>query len=102
MFEARSLWELVERRAEATPDAPIAIDSDGRSLTFDEFRADAERAAGGLASLGVAEGTVVSWQLPTWLESMVLVAALSRLSALQNPIPGRTVASGHRCSRRRP
>jgi acyl-CoA synthetase (AMP-forming)/AMP-acid ligase II len=86
MLQAQSLWELVERRAAATPDAPIAIDSGGRSLTFGEFKADAERAAAGLAGLGVTERTVVSWQLPTWLESMVLVAALSRLSALQNPI----------------
>jgi cyclohexanecarboxylate-CoA ligase len=30
--------------------------------------------------------TVVSWQLPTWIESMVLVAALSRVSAIQNPL----------------
>jgi len=28
----------------------------------------------------------VSWQLPTWIESMVLVAGLARLGAVQNPI----------------
>jgi acyl-CoA synthetase (AMP-forming)/AMP-acid ligase II len=28
----------------------------------------------------------VSWQLPTWLESLTLVAALSRLGAIQNPM----------------
>jgi len=28
----------------------------------------------------------VSWQLPTWLESLVLVGALSKLGAVQNPI----------------
>src|SRR5207253_1325731 len=32
------------------------------------------------------EGSVVSWQLPTWNESVVLVAALARLGAVQNPI----------------
>jgi acyl-CoA synthetase (AMP-forming)/AMP-acid ligase II len=36
--------------------------------------------------MGIGEGTVVSWQLPTWLESFVLCAALSRLQAIQNPI----------------
>ena len=28
----------------------------------------------------------MSWQLPTWIESLVLVGALSRLGAMQNPI----------------
>jgi cyclohexanecarboxylate-CoA ligase len=84
--DTRSLWELIERRAEATPDAPLAIDEDRRTMTFGEYRAASERAAAGLAGAGLAEGTAVSWQLPTWLESMVLVGALSRLGAVQNPI----------------
>ncbi|MGH8982896.1 MAG: AMP-binding protein [Acidimicrobiia bacterium] len=83
---AASLWELIERRAAATPDALLGIDEDDRALTFGEYRAAAERAAGGLAELGVGEGTPVSWQLPTWFESMVLVGALARLGAVQNPI----------------
>ena len=29
---------------------------------------------------------MVSWQLPTWIESLVLVAALSRLDVVQNPM----------------
>jgi acyl-CoA synthetase (AMP-forming)/AMP-acid ligase II len=34
----------------------------------------------------VGSGAAVSWQLPTWIESLVLVAALSRLGAVQNPV----------------
>ena len=86
MIEGRTLWELVERRAETTPDAIAAIDEQGRSLSFLDYRNQAERAAAGLHRLGVQPGDVVSWQLPTWLESLVLVAALSRLGAIQNPI----------------
>jgi cyclohexanecarboxylate-CoA ligase len=86
MVEGRTLWELVERRAEATPDAVAAIDDQGRKMGFAEYRSAAERAAAGLRSSGVGPGDVVSWQLPTWLESLVLVAALSRLDAVQNPI----------------
>jgi acyl-CoA synthetase (AMP-forming)/AMP-acid ligase II len=86
VLEAGNLWELIERRAEATPDAQLAVDQSGRSITFAEYHAACERAAAGVQGLGVGEGTVVSWQLPTWIESMVLVGALSRLSALQNPI----------------
>jgi cyclohexanecarboxylate-CoA ligase len=84
--DARSLWELIERRADATPDAVLAVDEDGRTMTFGEYRASSERAAAGLATLGLGEGTPVSWQLPTWIESMVLVGALSRLGVVQNPI----------------
>jgi cyclohexanecarboxylate-CoA ligase len=84
--DARSLWELIERRAEATPDGVLAVDEDGRTMTFGDYRAASERAAAGLADAGLAEGTAVSWQLPTWLESMVLVGALSRLGVVQNPI----------------
>ena len=81
-----SLWELVERRAEATPDALAAVDEDGRTLTWAEAKAGAERAAAGLARMGIGAGDVVSWQLPTWLESKLLVLALARLGAIQNPM----------------
>src|SRR5688572_31849415 len=74
-----SLWELVERRAAATPDALAAVDEDGRTLTWAESKTAAERAAAGLARHGVGAGDVVSWQLPTWLEAKVLVLALARL-----------------------
>lgn len=86
MLQGRTLWELMEKRVDATPDALMAVDEDMRTLTFAEFWTEAELAAAGLASAGIREGDVVSWQLPTWIESMVLVAALSRLGAVQNPI----------------
>ena len=81
-----NLWEIVERRAAATPDGQAAIDEDGRTLTWDGTRAAAERAAAGLARMGIGAGDVVSWQLPTWLESKILVLALARLGAIQNPM----------------
>ncbi|MEZ5169375.1 MAG: AMP-binding protein [Acidimicrobiia bacterium] len=84
--DARTLWELVDRRAELTPDALFAVDEDERHMSFSEYRAAAERAAAGLAGVGVAEGAPVSWILPTWIESAVLVAALARLGAVQNPM----------------
>ncbi|MEO6317911.1 MAG: AMP-binding protein [Acidimicrobiales bacterium] len=81
-----SLWELVERRVDATPDGLAAVDEDGRTLTWVESKRAAERAAAGLARLGIGAGDVVSWQLPTWLEAKVLVLALARLGAIQNPM----------------
>ena len=86
MLEARNIWDLVVRRAEETPDREMAVDERGRRLSFGDYRARAERAAAGLAALGVGDGTVVSWVQPTTLEAMVLFGALRRLGAVQNPI----------------
>lgn len=84
--DSAGLWEIVVARAQETPDAVLAIDEDGRTLTAQGFLEVAERAAAGLAELEVGPDVRVSWMLPTWLESAVLVAALSRLGAIQNPM----------------
>jgi acyl-CoA synthetase (AMP-forming)/AMP-acid ligase II len=81
-----TLWKLIEARAAATPDALLVVDEHDRTMTFAAYRDACLRAAAGLAALGVGEGTAVSWQLPTWIESFVLVGALARLGAVQNPI----------------
>jgi len=83
--DARNLWELVEMRAALTPDAPLMFDED-RVTNCAQLRMRAEEAAVGLHALGVREGTAVSWQLPTWTEAAVLVLALARLGAVQNPM----------------
>lgn len=86
MLEGKTLWELVEARAEETPDALLAVDENMRTLTFADFAEESERAAAGLMEQGIGPDTVVSWQLPTWIESLCLVGALSRIGAVQNPI----------------
>ena len=86
LSDVSTIWELVRRRADATPDQPILFDESGRTLTFGEFAARAERVAAGLQRLGVRPGTSVSWQLPTRIETVLLSVALARLGAIQNPI----------------
>jgi cyclohexanecarboxylate-CoA ligase len=86
VIEARNIWDLIVRRADETPDREMAVDESGRRLTFGEYRDRCERAAAGLAAIGVGDGTVVSWVQPTTLEAMVLFGALRRLGAVQNPI----------------
>jgi acyl-CoA synthetase (AMP-forming)/AMP-acid ligase II len=86
VLQARNIWDLIVRRAEATPDREMAVDESGRRMTFGEYRDRCERAAAGLAARGVGDGTVVSWIQPTTLEAMVLFGALRRLGAVQNPI----------------
>jgi acyl-CoA synthetase (AMP-forming)/AMP-acid ligase II len=82
---ARTLWELVARRAAVTPDRPVLLQA-GRRLTFGELRARAERVAAGLYGMGVRPGTVVAWQLPTRIETALLSFALARLGAVQSPV----------------
>ena len=83
---ARTMWELVDRRAQASPDHPMLIAADGETVTFGQFRRRVERVAAGLHGLGITTGSVVSWQLPTRVDTVVLSIALARLGAVQNPI----------------
>jgi len=83
---ARTLWELVERRAEASPDHLMLIAPDGETVTFGAFRDRAARVAAGLFEMGIGTDSVVSWQLPTRIDTIVASIALSRLGAVQNPI----------------
>ncbi|QLH23525.1 class I adenylate-forming enzyme family protein [Streptomyces sp. Rer75] len=86
-----TLWELLERRAALTPDAPALIQAAAsgrhdRRLTFQALRTRAERTAAGLYAMGVGPGSRVAWQLPTRLETVVLTMALARLGAVQTPL----------------
>jgi acyl-CoA synthetase (AMP-forming)/AMP-acid ligase II len=82
----RTLWEMVVLRAEALPDGQMLVDEADRRLTFAEFRDQVEQVAAGLAARGIGEGSKVSWQLPTLIETIVTMTALARLGAHQNPI----------------
>lgn len=82
----RTFWQLVVDAADERPDALVACDDHGRSLTRAELRDRAEAVAAALAERGVGPRSVVSWQLPTVLETLVLLAALARLGAVQNPL----------------
>ena len=86
MPEAKTFWELLERRVAATPDSVMLIDEHGEQITFTAYRMAAERTAAGLFVLGVRAGSRVSFQLPTRIGTVVLMGALARLGAVQNPI----------------
>lgn len=80
------MWDLIDKRADATPDACFLIDGATRTLSFAELRSEAESVAAGLMGLGVTAESVVSWQLPTRIDTVILSAAISRIGAVQNPI----------------
>lgn len=83
---ATGIWQLLSARADQTPDRIVVVDQRFESLTFAELVAKAESVAAGLADLGVRARDVVSWQLPSRLDTIVLTLALSRLGAVQNPL----------------
>ena len=85
-IEASTFWELVEARASITPDLVVIVDEHGRTVTAAAYRAAAERAAAGFVVEGVRAGDTVAWQMPTWIETMVLLAALARLGVRQVPM----------------
>ena len=81
-----TFWQLIDETATRHPDRVIVVDDHGRSYSNVQLRDAALRVAAGLADVGVGSGMVVSWQLPSVIESLVLLVALSRLGAVQNPI----------------
>jgi cyclohexanecarboxylate-CoA ligase len=78
-----TFWNIVCRAVEEAPERVILADDHGRSMTTTELRDAAERVAAGLP---VRSGQTVSWQLPSTLESYVLMMALTRLGVTQNPV----------------
>ncbi|MFE2876593.1 class I adenylate-forming enzyme family protein [Streptomyces roseus] len=86
-----TLWELVAARAALSPGATVLIEAaedpaDDRTLTFAELRERSEQVAAGLYGMGVRPGTVVAWQLPTRIETVLLSLALARIGAVQTPV----------------
>ncbi|MBP1821658.1 acyl--CoA ligase [Mycobacterium sp. OAE908] len=83
---AETYWHLVEAAARTYPERVVLTDDFGRTLTNSQLRDCASSTAAALYERGVGDGSMVSWQLPTTLETMVVMVALARLGAVQNPI----------------
>jgi len=86
LLRAETVDGLVAARARLTPDGLFLVDEAGQRVTFGEFDARVTRVAAALAAVGVTVGTRVAWQLPTRISTMLVMAALRRLGAVQSPI----------------
>ncbi len=88
---AAGLWstetfnDLLVRHAEASPDKVFATDGT-RSLTFRQLFDGAQRLAVGLHRHGWRAGDTAAVQLPSWVEFVQVLAALSRLGVIAVPI----------------
>jgi cyclohexanecarboxylate-CoA ligase len=81
-----TLTAYLDRWATRRPDTLAFVDAVGR-LTWAELARAVERVARGLAAHGVGPGTIVSCQLPNWIEFALVFLAAERLGAVINPIP---------------
>jgi len=86
LAESSTYWGLVERYADAAPDAVVAVDDRGDVATAAELLARAKRLAQAFVARGIGPGDCVSWVLPSTVDTIVLTAALARLGVVQNPI----------------
>jgi len=67
MSEEPKIWDLFAERVAVSPADLMALDDRGRQMSFAELHDTTLRVSAGLAELGVRNGSVVSWQLPTWI-----------------------------------
>jgi cyclohexanecarboxylate-CoA ligase len=90
-FTAQGHWtgqvitDFLDEVAAARPGKTAAVDSRGR-ITYGQLKARSDRAAAGLLELGVGPGDVVSFQLPNWIEFLVVHFATTRIGAVNNPL----------------
>ncbi|MBW0101086.1 AMP-binding protein [Pseudonocardia sp. KRD291] len=81
----RVITDCLDEAATATPDKVAFVDP-RRRVTYAELRHEVDRCALGLIELGVRPGDVVSFQLPNWIEWIVVHYAASRIGAVSNPL----------------
>ncbi|HEY1703873.1 MAG TPA: AMP-binding protein [Trebonia sp.] len=86
LLTADSFTGLIAARAAATGDQVMLLDDHGRQITFKDFKHYAERLAETLSAQGICPGSRVAWQLPTRISTIMVMAALARLGAVQAPV----------------
>jgi long-chain acyl-CoA synthetase len=87
MDEPENIRELLEQRAQATPDKIFLFsEADGRSYTYALFDAAVNRAALMLAARGIKKGDAVSLLMPNSAEYIIAYFACFKLGALACPV----------------
>lgn len=84
-WTGQTLADVARHRALTRPDA-IAVTGENGSLTYAQVLNEAEALARGLLSLGMKRGETVSFQLPNWLEAVVVNLACALGGFVVNPV----------------
>src|SRR6478735_4951118 len=82
-WRGRVITDFLDEHAAATPDKVAFVDS-RREVTFAALQAEVDTLAHGLVAKGVGPGDVVSFQLPNWIEWIVVHYAATRIGAISN------------------
>jgi acyl-CoA synthetase (AMP-forming)/AMP-acid ligase II len=80
-----TLADCAARQAERTPTRTAVIEAD-RTLTYADVWLQAQALTRALRARGVQAGDVISFQLPNWIEAMVINLAACLCGAIANPI----------------
>lgn len=81
----RTITDFLDENAAATPDKVAFVDS-RCDITFRDLKDLVDRVALGFRARGIGPGDVVSFQLPNWIEWIVVHYAASRIGAISNPL----------------
>jgi cyclohexanecarboxylate-CoA ligase len=84
-WKPETLDTLLARAVETKPDA-VAIDHPGGQVSWREFSDMVSQAAAGLSSLGLAQGDVITTQMPNTLEFLISHLAIGRIGAVHQTI----------------
>lgn len=84
-WQNKIITDFLDEAVTRTPDKVAAIDP-RRQVTYAELAAEVDRAALGFLELGVKPGDVISFQLPNWIEFLVVHFAATRIGAVSNPL----------------
>ncbi|MFP1646069.1 AMP-binding protein [Pontitalea aquivivens] len=79
------LWAYLDQALQERPNQVALVHSQGK-FTYAELHRDAEALALGLHHLGARAGDTISYQMPNWSETVLIVLAAMRLGAICNPI----------------
>lgn len=85
-WTAQPLAVLARQHAERAPDNVAFLNQDQHPCTYASLLSDAEALAVGLWDLGLRPGDVISFQLPNWMEAVLVDMAASLLGLVCNPI----------------
>lgn len=84
-WQDRLITDCLDEAAGRKPQKVAAIDA-RRTITYAALKEEVDACARALLALGVISGDVVAFQLPNWIEWLVVHYAASRIGAVSNPL----------------
>ena len=87
----RMLTDYFDDAVARHPDKAAIVDhnsmtGEATTMSYRQLQRLSRRIAGGLAAMGVENGTIVACQLPNWWQFVALYLACARLGAILNPL----------------